>query len=99
MSCGSLGRSLCQHGEKHWHKRRLYHIALAARLPARGPSPGGQLNQRPATPAQYKVTETSTQTLARESSKWKKADEKKNQKHTKARETRQRRRIRKKRAE
>lgn len=99
--CGCLSHSLCQHGEKNWHKSCLYRLALAARLPAQGASPRGQLSQHSATPAQYKVTETSTESLARESSKWKKADEKKetNQKHTKARETRQHRRIRKKRPE
>lgn len=52
-------------------------LALAAQLPAQGASPGGQLSQSSATPAQYKVTETSTESLVRESSKWKTADEKK----------------------
>lgn len=98
--CGSLSHSLCQHEEKNWHKSCLYRLALAAWLPAQGASPGGQLSRCSATPAQYKVTETSTESLAHESSKWKKADEKKKKKtHTKARETRQHRRIRKKRPE
>lgn len=96
--CGSLSHSLCQHGEKNWHKSCLYHLAVAAWLPMQRASPRGQLSQRSATPAQHKVTETSTESLARESSKWKKADEKKKN-HTKARETRQHRRIRKKRPE
>lgn len=94
---GSLSHSLCQHRGKNWHKSCLHCLVLSAQLPTQGASPGVQLSQCSATPAQYKVMETSTESLAHESSKWKKADEEK--KHTKAGETRQHRGIRKKRPE